>query len=121
MSLAYVDFSWSQYCIAVLAERLQYRVLHAAGCDLDCCDLISVKRLESRPSQKQSIAALCRCLGPQCCDRRFDGRIAWKVACGGTRDHPRYSVGAAREIPQQNVRDILELDLPAGTAKYIRT
>jgi hypothetical protein len=26
MSFAYVDFSSSQYCIAVLAERMQYRV-----------------------------------------------------------------------------------------------
>jgi hypothetical protein len=31
MSFAYVDFSWSQYCIAVLAERMQYRTTTLHG------------------------------------------------------------------------------------------
>src|SRR5260370_42579185 len=101
MSFAYVDFSWSQYGIAVLAERLQYRVLHAAGCDRDCCDLNSVKRLESRPSQKQSIAALCRCLGPQCSDRRFGGRIAWQAGRGRVHDARGINGGAAEALPKE--------------------
>jgi hypothetical protein len=31
-------------------------------------------------SQKQSSAALCRCLGPQYCDRSFGRHVVWKVA-----------------------------------------
>jgi hypothetical protein len=49
MSFAYVDFSSSQYCIAVLAERVQYRLLHAGVYDFDhCISLRSNMQSESR-------------------------------------------------------------------------
>jgi hypothetical protein len=38
MLLAFVNSSSVRYSTAVLVDRMQYRVLHAAGYDLDRCD-----------------------------------------------------------------------------------
>jgi hypothetical protein len=58
MSFAYVDFSWSQYSIAVLAERMQYRRLRATGYDFDRCDLASIEPAIREPIKVRSKIAL---------------------------------------------------------------
>ena len=81
MSFAYVDFSSSQHCIAVLAERVQCRLLQAGVYDFDhCISLRSNMQSESDQSQRQSNNALCRCLGAQYRNRSFGGHVVWKVA-----------------------------------------
>jgi hypothetical protein len=84
MQFAHVNFSSIQFCIAVLAERVQYRV--ATHYRLRLRPLRSRERRisdqKANQSQKQRSAALCRCLGPQYCNRSFGCYSVWKVARG---------------------------------------
>ena len=97
------------YWLSACSTALQ----RASGYDFDHCDLASVEQAirKADQSRKQSSAALCRCLGPQCSDRKFGGRIVWKVAPGGTRDRSerirrRFNLGHATSDSCDWLRDL---------------
>ena len=82
-----------QRCRALSGTALLYRMSSCSTAVLDAT-YDSPQRSHWRrtsdwkadQSQRQSNAALCRCLGPQYCDRSFGRHIVWKVARGGTCD-----------------------------------
>jgi hypothetical protein len=75
-----------QYGIAVLVRTCSTALLHPTHYDFDRFDSASVEQAIGKPVQVKSKVAPCQCLGPLCFDRRFGGRIVWKVAPGGARD-----------------------------------
>ena len=70
---------WLNACSTAVARRWTPPATHRS-------DPVSVENWKTDQSQKLSSAALCRCLGPQYCDRSFGRHVVRKVARGGTCD-----------------------------------